>query len=81
MFLFFRYSTSTSYSSLSPASSAHCSTFLLTLPLRAAIDAGRGRVGDGVLGVGGGELSRRRRSLRDRDEMLDLLELLVDDGS
>ena len=54
---------------------------MLTIPPRDDIEAGRGRVGDGVFGGVGVELSLRRRSLRDRDELLDLLELFVDDGS
>ena len=53
----------------------------LTMPPRDEIDAGRGRVGDGVLGGDGDELSRRRRSLRDREELLVRLELFVDVGS
>ena len=51
------------------------------MPPRDELEAGRGRVGDGVLGGVLGELSRRRRSLRDRDEVLVRLESVVDDGS
>ena len=52
---------------------------LLTIPPRDAMEAGRGRVGDGVLGGDCG-LLLRRRSLRDRLDNEVRRELAVEDG-